>query len=777
MVMLNLNWTPARSLRICIATPDIVGPVRNGGIGTAYHWLCRALVAAGHEVTLLYTLGEYCEQDSIEVWQERYRQQNLSFVPLPEDAAIPLNVSRTVQRSYHTYQWLKRQVFDVIHFPEWNGHGFYSLLAKRQGLHFANTVLCVGTHSPSTWHRMGQKTLIASLDEVEMDFMERESIALADAVISPSRYMLDWLREQGWTLPEAVLVRPNLILLEECTTVSDDSVLRAVNELVFFGRLEHRKGLELFCNALDRLRGSELRDFKVTFLGKAGIVNGQDSRVYLNRRAKRWPWPWRVISDLDHRGAIAYLRGPHRLAVMPSLVENSPYTVLECLCANIPFVTSTVGGIPELIAKLQQTAVLFNPEPAALAGKLREALREGIPLALPAISPAANLLDWLKWHDTIIATVPSQPPIAVPLTPMVSVCLSHFNRPGYLAQALDSLRMQDYPNFEVVLVDDGSTDPVAQHYLTSLEVEFADRGWQMLRQENRYLGAARNHAVRRARGDYLLFMDDDNIAKPHELSTYVRAAQTSKADILTCFADKFHGSGVPGSRQMPYTRYLPIGGSAVIGMFRNDFGDANALVRREVFHAVGGFTEDYGVGHEDWEFFARAVLKGYRLQVVPEALFWYRMADDSMVNITPKHENLMRPLRPYLETVPMVMRDLIHFSHSLFYCAFIYPNQNTEHSVGGHGSEIETWQALVDDYWNSTSWQLLRPLRSAKLRFRGLPVESRPQIVNAQEAAQVINMIRNSTSWELMGPMRVVSTAFRKIMRRLKAQHKFNHKP
>jgi hypothetical protein len=215
---------------------------------------------------------------------------------------------------------------------------------------------------------------------------------------------------------------------------------------------------------------------------------------------------------------------------------------------------------------------------------------------------------------------------------------------------------------------------------------------------------------------------------------------------------------------MPFARYLPIGGSAVIGMFRNDFGDANALVRREVFDAVGGFTEDYGVGHEDWEFFARAVLKGYRLQVVPEALFWYRMADDSMVNITPKYENLMRPLRPYLETVPMAIRDLIPFSHGLFYCTFIYLNQKTDHSAGGHGSEIETWQALVDDYWNSTSWQLLKPLRSVKLRFRGLPAESRPKIFSAQEAIQAINMIRNSTSWELMGPMRVVSHFLRRMM-------------
>ena len=53
-----------------------------------------------------------------------------------------------------------------------------------------------------------------------------------------------------------------------------------------------------------------------------------------------------------------------------------------------------------------------------------------------------------------------------------------------------------------------------------------------------------------------------------------------------------------------------------MGIFKNCFGDASALVQRAVFEALRGFTEDAGVGHEDWELWARAVLHGYKLQVV-----------------------------------------------------------------------------------------------------------------------------------------------------------------
>ncbi|STV64754.1 glycosyl transferase [Klebsiella pneumoniae subsp. pneumoniae] len=67
--------------------------------------------------------------------------------------------------------------------------------------------------------------------------------------------------------------------------------------------------------------------------------------------------------------------------------------------------------------------------------------------------------------------------------------------------------------------------------------------------------------------------------------------------------------------------WLPLGPDLNIASFSNCFGDANALIRKEVFEKVGGFTEDYGLGHEDWEFFAKISLQGYKLQIVPEPLF------------------------------------------------------------------------------------------------------------------------------------------------------------
>src|SRR5262249_54861778 len=122
------------------------------------------------------------------------------------------------------------------------------------------------------------------------------------------------------------------------------------------------------------------------------------------------------------------------------------------------------------------------------------------------------------------------------------------------------------------------------------------------------------------------------------------------------------GDEPPSEGQKPCCRWLFAGLDTMAGIARNCFGDANALVRRSVFFALDGFTEDRGVTHEDWEFFARAMLHGYRLEVVPHALFWSRPAPGSMPRPPPPQANYARSLRPYLEEVPGTYQDLIRLA-------------------------------------------------------------------------------------------------------------------
>ena len=85
------------SPRVCIVTADITGPIRNGGIGSAYYSLARLLADAGHQVTVLYALGRYSEQETIEHWVRQYRRWGIRFVPLPAPPGPELRGSAAVR--------------------------------------------------------------------------------------------------------------------------------------------------------------------------------------------------------------------------------------------------------------------------------------------------------------------------------------------------------------------------------------------------------------------------------------------------------------------------------------------------------------------------------------------------------------------------------------------------------------------------------------------------------------------------------------------------------
>ena len=202
-----------------------------------------------------------------------------------------------------------------------------------------------------------------------------------------------------------------------------------------------------------------------------------------------------------------------------------------------------------------------------------------------------------------------------------------------------------------MLVDDGSEGAAALSALDALEVEFGERGWRVIRQENRFKGAARNTAAAVARGEWLLFLDDDNVLFPDAVSRLVRAARFSGADCVPAASIRFFGDGDPrvdtGSHGTPI-RFL--GAARAWCYFRNVVGDTCALVRREVFEEVCGFSEEYRVGLEDLSFFNRVIRSGYQIEPLPEPAYYYRFAQTSTKSLNRSAKAAQaRALAPHIE--------------------------------------------------------------------------------------------------------------------------------
>jgi GT2 family glycosyltransferase/glycosyltransferase involved in cell wall biosynthesis len=671
-----------RSHNICVVIPHISGSDDISNFGSN---LAAALNSTDHAVTCLLQKDPDGEGEKPQ-WLQLLRQHKVKVAYLPTSEPGRILGTHAQICSYQAFTWLKQHKFDLVHFPERHGIGYYSLLAKRQELCFEDTLFCLSIQGPSAWVKSGYSRYPEDLEDMVVDFLERETLALADVAISPSQYILEWMRTNGWRLPSSTFVQQNPIVPirmqdkrnDRTADLSNSLVERSqkIDEIIFFESLEKHKGLELFCDVVDQLSAVLRTPVTITFLGKNSRIDGRSSDEYLKERGRNWPLPWRIIDNFDNTQALNYLLVERRLAVIPSLQANSPYAVLTCLTAGVPFVCSAVGAFPEMIAQEDIERVAFEPRTDQLYAKLLKALADGADTARAAVDVTNNRQDWEEWHRIILheTKVRTDIPLGTLASsrlsehtnkeefPLVTVCIPHFNRPEYLRQAIDSIVAQDYPKLEVIVVDDGSTDAGVPAALADIESELNSRGWSLLRQEHSSSGAARNLAAKHARGEYLLCMDDDNYAKPHEISTFVKVALKSKADIVTCFMDYFSGADAPELDQEPdYIRTF-LGNATTAGLFENVFGDTNALVHRQAYLELGGYGEDNTNRCEDWEFYAKTLLKGARLELIPDSLYWYRLTPGSRSSTLPASVGYSRVLHRYKTAVPSHLQPLIAFA-------------------------------------------------------------------------------------------------------------------
>jgi glycosyltransferase involved in cell wall biosynthesis len=200
--------------------------------------------------------------------------------------------------------------------------------------------------------------------------------------------------------------------------------------------------------------------------------------------------------------------------------------------------------------------------------------------------------------------------------PSVSVLLTTYNRERFVAAAIESVLAQTYDDFELVIVDDGSSDRTVE---IARSYERLDRRVGVVVNEQN-LGdyANRNRAAQLARGPLLKFHDSDDLMYPHCLATMVRMLEAEpRAGFGLSGGSRWSGGPCPMllTPRMAYQREF-------FGEGLFFCGPAGAIFRTEVFRALGGFV-DHGVA-SDHLFWMRAC-KTTNVLLLPADLFWYRL--------------------------------------------------------------------------------------------------------------------------------------------------------
>ncbi len=214
--------------------------------------------------------------------------------------------------------------------------------------------------------------------------------------------------------------------------------------------------------------------------------------------------------------------------------------------------------------------------------------------------------------------------------PRVSVLVPCFNQGDWIDEAVDSVLAQTFQDFEIIVVDDGSTG-VTRDKLSA----WSRPKTRVIRTDNRGLPAARNTAAAAAAGEFLCALDADDRLAPAWLEKGV-ALLDERPDV----AFVSHWFETFGDERWTWT---PAGCDLPSMLARNAINGA-ALVRRVVFEALGGFDEQLRDGCEDWDFWLRAVERGCQGAIIPEILFHYRRTATSMSRVMTAGDRYRAPL-------------------------------------------------------------------------------------------------------------------------------------
>lgn len=236
----------------------------------------------------------------------------------------------------------------------------------------------------------------------------------------------------------------------------------------------------------------------------------------------------------------------------------------------------------------------------------------------------------------------------------VSVIIPVYNAEKYIAATVKSVFSQTYKNFEIIIIDDGTPD-------NSVKIcqQFNDSRIKIIHQRNRGLPGARNTGIRHAQGDYLAFLDADDIWLPEKLEKHVEHLNNSPTvGISFCYSAFINEQGnSTGICQKPRKLY-DITPSYVL--CRNPVGNGSAaVIRREVFEDIKfqdnlyGTIEDFYFDErlrraEDIECWLRISIRTHwRHEGIPEVLTYYRITSSGL------SANALTQLRALEEVVEM----------------------------------------------------------------------------------------------------------------------------
>lgn len=332
----------------------------------------------------------------------------------------------------------------------------------------------------------------------------------------------------------------------------------------------------------------------------------------------------------------------------------------------------------------------------------------------------------------------------VPGTPRVSVIIPCYNLGQYLDEAVESVLSQTYQNFEILIVDDGSSDPATQALLS----DYRRPGTRVIWTPHSGLAAARNLGIANAAGEYLCALDADDRLEASYLAKTVAVLDHDPA--VTFVSSWLRAFGDEAWEWKPERCDLQT-------LLSEDTVLTAALVRREAVLTVGGYDTAMPVqGDEDWDLWLTLVARGHRGVILREVLFAYRRRAGSMSTVCWYGSGHL-PLTGYRLA-----------KHSEMYRAHLVDvllHQDTETAAMlRRNDEIERYIATELEPAVAARREELATLNSRLASLKSPESQERIRDFEAAlgAAAAEVTALRTSMSWRITRPLRTVYEQWRR---------------
>lgn len=198
----------------------------------------------------------------------------------------------------------------------------------------------------------------------------------------------------------------------------------------------------------------------------------------------------------------------------------------------------------------------------------------------------------------------------------VSVVIPCYNHGEFLGEAIESVRAQEYPDLEIIVVNDGSTDSHTLSVLDALEKDIV-----LIGQSNQGLAAARNRGIQEAAGEFILPLDADDKIGPGFIRQAVVAMEKDQRVGIVYGQTELFGAKTGLWRKPDYSMPEMLFENMIV---------ATALYRKADWESVGGYRPAMAYAWEDWDFWLALISRGREVARLEHATFYYRISEKSM---------------------------------------------------------------------------------------------------------------------------------------------------